>query len=303
MNHIATHRTTRAHGWIVGAPRRRAATVRIFCLPYAGGTASAFGRWPAALLGHVEVCPIELPGRQTRWHDNPFTHAGPLVDALAAALAGEFDIPYALFGHSMGSLLAFELARELRRRGVGEPRVLFVSGGPAPQLPRAHPSIHDQPDTAVVAKLRTLGGLPDEIYESPELLELLMPTIRADFSVGETYEYRVEPPLTCPIVAFANRRPSGTARTRWIRGENRRRGTSPSTCCPAAISSSRTRRPGCSRRSASHWHSPGVAGREARAPWRARFGTFSSADEDRPPVAGGRSAVRSRSAVTRSRTE
>jgi surfactin synthase thioesterase subunit len=103
----------------------------------------------------------------------------------------------------MGALLAFELARALRRRGADEPRVLFVSGGPAPQLPRRLPLIHAQPDDVVVARLRDLGAVPEDVYAEPELLDLLMPTIRADFSVVETYTYRPEPPLGCPVVAFA----------------------------------------------------------------------------------------------------
>ncbi|WP_371588627.1 thioesterase II family protein [Streptomyces virginiae] len=187
----------------MGAPRRTAPAIRLFCLPYAGGAASAYAQWPGPFAGDVEICPIELPGRQTRWHDPAFTRIEPLIDALATAIAGELDVPYALFGHSMGSLLAFELARALRRRGFGEPRALFVSGGPAPQLRREQSWVHDQPDQIVVAKLRSLGGLPEEVLAQPELLELLMPTIRADFSVCETYEYRPEPPLTCLIVAFA----------------------------------------------------------------------------------------------------
>ncbi|MEW2384384.1 alpha/beta fold hydrolase [Micromonospora sp. NPDC047707] len=204
MNPTATPRARRAHDWIVGAPRRGGPpTVRLFCLPYAGGGSSAYAGWQEALGGAVDVCPVELPGRQTRWRDPAYTRVGPLVEALASALTGELDVPYALFGHSMGGLVAFELARELRRRGAGLPRVLFVAGALAPQLRRAAPDIHDQPDRLVVERLRRLGGLDEEIVAEPELLELLLPTIRADFSICETYEHRPEPPLPCPVVAFA----------------------------------------------------------------------------------------------------
>ncbi|MEU4086739.1 thioesterase II family protein [Streptomyces aureus] len=203
MNRTATPRATRAHGWIVGTRRPAAPSVRLFCLPYAGGGASTYAAWPALFPDDVEVCPVELPGRLTRWSENAFEQAEPLVEALATALAGELDVPYAIFGHSMGSLLAFELVRALRRRGADEPRVLFVSGGPAPQLRRRLQQIHDQPDDVVVARLRELGAVPEDVYAEPELLELLMPTIRADFSVVETYAHTPEPPLTCPVVAFA----------------------------------------------------------------------------------------------------
>ena len=195
-----------ARGWLVdpGPPAAPAApAVRLFCLPFAGGGASTYAAWPALFPDGVEVCPVELPGRLTRWSEKPFDRAEPLVEALATALAGELDGPYALFGHSMGALLAFELARTLRRRGAAEPQVLFVSGGPAPHLPRRWEQIHDQPDDVVVARLRDLGAVPEDVYAEPELLELLMPTIRADFSVVETHVHRPEPPLGCPVVAFA----------------------------------------------------------------------------------------------------
>ncbi|MFX0592793.1 thioesterase II family protein [Melissospora conviva] len=196
--------TPRAAGWLAGGPRRAAApAVRLFCLPYAGGGSSAYGGWQQLLGAAVEVCPVELPGRQSRWHDPAYSRVRPLVESLASALAAELDVPYALFGHSMGSLVAFELARELRRRGVPPPRILFAAGGPAPDLRRLSPDIHDRPDAVVVDRLRRLGNLDEEIAAESELLELLLPAIRADFSVCETYRYAPEPPLDCPIVAFA----------------------------------------------------------------------------------------------------
>ena len=135
----------RADGWIVGPPPARTPAVRLFCLPYVGGAASVYEPWRGAFGDDVEVCPVELPGHQTRLREPAFTHVDALVDALASALVDELDVPYALFGHSLGSLVAFELARELRRRGVGEPRALLVSGGPAPALPRVHPPVHGVP--------------------------------------------------------------------------------------------------------------------------------------------------------------
>ncbi|MGW0330808.1 thioesterase II family protein [Streptomyces sp. NPDC003011] len=206
MNETAVSRSApavRAGGWIVAPPRRTVPALRLFCLPYAAGAASVYAGWCGTLGEQIEVCPVEYPGRQTRWRESPHTRLAPLVDALSSALTGELDVPYALFGHSMGSLVAFELARELRRRGAGEPHALFVSGGRAPRLRHEQPRIHDQPDEAVTDRLRRLGGLPDEVYDEPELLDLLMPAIRADFGVCETYTYRPEAPLTCPVVAFA----------------------------------------------------------------------------------------------------
>ncbi|MEV6598633.1 alpha/beta fold hydrolase [Actinoplanes sp. NPDC051346] len=207
MNRTATLRPPRAQGWIAGTrPRRTPPAVRLFCLPWAGGSSAAYSSWTTAFPDEVEVCPIELPGRQTRWHQSPIERVDPLVNALATALSGELGGRWALFGHSMGALVAFELVRTLRRRGEGEPETLFVSAGAAPQLPRALPAIHDQPDSIVREKLVELGGVPAEVSDNPELMELLMPVIRADFSVCETYGYRPEPPLRCPIVAFSGER-------------------------------------------------------------------------------------------------
>jgi len=192
----------RAGGWIVGPPSPHAPAVRLFCLPYVGGAASVYESWRGALGGDVEVCPVELPGHQTRLREKAFSDLDALVNALASAITDELDVPYALFGHSLGSLVAFELARELRRRGADEPRALFVSGGPAPRLAREHPPVHDASDAEVVARLRLLGGLPDEVLAEPGLLRRFLPTIRADFAVFETYAFTPERPLSCPVVAF-----------------------------------------------------------------------------------------------------
>lgn len=196
-----------AGGWISRgpAPRPQAPVLRLFCLPYAGGAASAYLPWIEALEGRIEVCPIEPPGRQTRLREPAFTRLDPLVDALATALLPEIDVPYALFGHSMGALLGFELARELRQRGGAEPRMLFVSGSAGPRLPRERATLHDVPEEQLIDRLRDLGGLPEDILAEPELLRHFTPTIRADFEVCETYVYRSQPLLGCPVVAFAGR--------------------------------------------------------------------------------------------------
>lgn len=195
----------RADGWIVGRPSSSSPPVRLFCLPYAGGAASVYESWHGAFGDDVEVCAIELPGRQARMAEPAFTRLDALVEALATAIGDELDVPYALFGHSLGSLIAFELARELRRRGAGEPCALFLSGCPSPRRPRDLPPLHDAPDAQVFTWLRTLGGLPDEVTEEPDLLEFFLPTIRADFALLETYEYEPDRPLAAPVVALAGR--------------------------------------------------------------------------------------------------
>jgi len=181
-------------------PRAR---VRLFCLPYAGGGASTFRRWQEALPQTVEVCPVQIPGRETRFREPPFTRLADLAEALGDGLSDYLDLPFALFGHSMGALVAFELARQLRRECHQEPLHLFVSGCAAPHLPREdHQPIHDLPEPAFRREIARLNGTPAAVLENDELMQMMLPILRADFAVCETYTYAEGPPLTCPISAF-----------------------------------------------------------------------------------------------------
>jgi len=187
--------------WFWARRPRPAAAIRLVCLPYAGGGASEYRGWDHLAPHHVEVCPVELPGHGIRMGEAPFIRLQPLVGALADALEPLLDRPCAFFGHSMGGLVAFELARLLRRRGWPEPCHLFISAAPAPT--RCHePAMHDVPDAEMRARLKTLNGTPRAILEDDELMTLALPVIRADFSVLETYEYYEEPPLDVPITVF-----------------------------------------------------------------------------------------------------
>ncbi len=176
--------------------------VRLFCLPYAGGGATVFRGWSAALPADVEVCPIQLPGREQRFREQPITNIATMVDVLASALEGHLDIPFAFFGHSMGASIAYETARRLLTTCSRAPRVLLISGRQAPHLPPVRPPIHHLPDDAFVEKIRELNGTPSEVLEHPELLQFLMPQLRADFKLAETYRELDGPRLTCPVVAF-----------------------------------------------------------------------------------------------------
>ena len=160
----------------------------------------------------VEICAVQLPGRGSRMHEPPFTAISTLVTALAQALASYVDIPMAFFGHSMGGIIAFELARYLRRkRNLGVVH-LFVSGSRAPQVEIEEPRTYDLPKPEFLETLRTLNGTPKEVLDHPELLELMMPLLRADFAVCETYDYSPEPPLDCPITAFGGMKDSEVTR-------------------------------------------------------------------------------------------
>ncbi len=186
-------------------PFRRAiaaARIRLICLPFAGGGASAFRGWADGLPLTIEVCAVQPAGRETRFREAPFTQFGPLVADLADALTPLLDLPIALYGHSMGALTAFELARELRRRGSAPPAWLVVSGRVAPDVPLRNTPLHKLPDPEFRAELKNLNGTPPAVLESEELMSLLLPLLRADFTAHETYKYTNEPPLDCPILAL-----------------------------------------------------------------------------------------------------
>ncbi|NTF35006.1 thioesterase II family protein [Rhizobium skierniewicense] len=191
--------------WITPMPSADRALVRLFCLPYAGGNAALYRDWPKWLGPKVDVCPLHLPGRGRRFREKPLYRVSDIADQAAEALLQHLDRPYALFGHSMGASVAFEIARRLRRHGAPEPGCLFVSGRSAPHLPKEGDNIHALPDDAFIDAVMRLNGSPPEVLKHPDLIDLILPTLRADFEAVETYHLTPEPPLTCPIVALGGR--------------------------------------------------------------------------------------------------
>jgi medium-chain acyl-[acyl-carrier-protein] hydrolase len=194
-----THAPSR---WLAFHRTNPAAKLRLFCFPYAGGGAALFQPWAKSLPRTVEVCPVQPPGRGDRLREPAFTSLGPLVQAVAEGLLPYLNKPFAFFGHSMGTLISFELARLLRREGRAQPAHLFLSGSNAPQLPSMNRPIYNLPEPELVAELRRLNGTPQEVLEHPELMQLMLPIIRADMAVCQTYSYAAEPPLDCSVSAF-----------------------------------------------------------------------------------------------------
>ena len=190
--------------WLLRSPADL--PVRLFCFSHAGAGASTFGAWagPLARAG-VDVCPVQLPGRENRFREPPHHRLEPLLEALGSALFRHLDRPYALFGHSLGALLAYELARVLSAVGL-RPERLLVSGRIAPQLRDTRPAMHGLSDTELVAGLRELGGIPDALLDNRELLAMQLPTLRADLAVNETYRHVAGPPLEVPVTAFGGDR-------------------------------------------------------------------------------------------------
>ena len=176
--------------------------MRLFCFCYAGGTAAIFRSWPRELPREIEVCAVQYPGRGSRM-------AEPLCDDIVALmnicydeLQSLLDKPYAFFGHSMGALVSYEFARRLQREGRVGPAQLFVSGCMAPDLKITDEPTYNLPEPEFIAELRRLQGTPAGVLDNSELMQLMMPILRADFKASQTYEYVAGPPLQCPISAF-----------------------------------------------------------------------------------------------------
>ena len=178
--------------------------MRLFCLPYAGGGATAFRSWVAKLPAVVQLCPVQLPGREMRLSETLCTRLNPLVDAMDRELRPWLDIPYAVFGHSMGALLAFEWVRKLQRDGTSLPTWLFLSGRRAPDMPGDAVLPDSLSDREFVEELtRRYNGIPQEFLENDALMEVFLPILRADISVVESYRFQEGEPLDCPITVFA----------------------------------------------------------------------------------------------------
>jgi len=187
--------------WLDRGALARPARVRLFTFPFAGGGTSVYRSWSAALPPEVAVCPVRLPGREARIHEPAPRDLVALARAAGDALRPHLDVPFALFGHSMGALLAFELARGLLRRGDPAPRILYASGCAAPHVGTAD-AVSALSDHDFIAHLRKLGATPVEVLASAELLELFLPTLRADFVACERYAYAAGPPLRCRLIAI-----------------------------------------------------------------------------------------------------
>lgn len=176
--------------------------LRLFCLPYAGGSSQFYRFWKNHLSRKIELCPIELPGRGSRLGEAPITDLSTLVQEVAIGLYPYLDRPFAFFGHSMGALLSFELTRLLRQQGYPSPEHLFISGYRAPHLRLDDTLIHNLPESEFIEEVRRLGGTPEAVLADTELRELVFPALRADFAAMETYTYRPSTSLVCPITVF-----------------------------------------------------------------------------------------------------
>ena len=194
---------TAANGdhWVV-LPKTTSGRPRLFCFPYSGASASIFFPWVSLLASTCDVCAVQYPGRGIRLAEPPLTDLRTLVSSAAIGLQPYLNRPFAFFGHSLGALLAFELARTLRREYGLQPLHLFVSGHHAPHLSYVSPLMYDLPETDFIERLKQMNGMSSEFWESAELVRMMMPILRADFTACETYSHHSEDPLDCPITAL-----------------------------------------------------------------------------------------------------
>jgi surfactin synthase thioesterase subunit len=189
--------------WIVAAKPRPNAVARLFCFSHAGAGGAAYRGWADAAPAELEVCTVQLPGRENRLRETPFTSLPDLSSVLSDAIQSSGALPFAFFGHSLGAIVAFETARRLRDEGLAGPKVLFVSASRAPQLPWPHSPVRDMSDLDLLHEVnRRYESVPDVILGDAELRELLTPALRADMTLVETYQHETGAPFEFPIFAF-----------------------------------------------------------------------------------------------------
>ena len=192
-----------ADHWVSCPKPNPEARLRLFFFPFAGAGSTSYNAWTRLFSSEIELYLVHLPGRDKRINESPFLQVPPLVEPLAQALVRYLDRPFSFFGHSMGSLVSFEVTRQLRRQFALLPAHLFVSARLAPHLHDSRPKLHPLPEGEFLAATeKRYGALPQVVLEDPELLKLFLSIVRADLTLIEEYQYTEESPLACPISAF-----------------------------------------------------------------------------------------------------
>lgn len=180
------------------------AKLRLFLFPYSGGGIQIFRMWNTQLSDSIELCRVQLPGRDYRLSEALYTDIEALAEAIVIDMSPLLDLPFVLFGHSLGAQLSFEVARELRRRKLNLPELLLVSARRAPHLEDALPPVHHLPEQDMLDELQNrYGGIPSAVMENKELRAIYAPILRADLTMIEKAIYRDEPPLNIPISAYS----------------------------------------------------------------------------------------------------
>lgn len=201
--------------WFTCPQANPGAETRLFLFPYAGGGPAVFNQWVSGIPNTVEALIAHYPGRGSRHQEAPIKQITTLVENLFLAIQPLLDKPCAFFGHSLGGMVAFELAHHLRYHGLPQPQILFISACGVPHLSDPHPPIHALPDSDFLKSLQQLKSIPSELLDQPEVMQLLLPIVRADFKAIENHVHSpVELPLDVPIVAFGGLDDSRVSRER-----------------------------------------------------------------------------------------
>nr|ACH88364.1 predicted thioesterase [Karenia brevis] len=210
--------------WISACQARPEATLRLICFPYAGANASVFRPWASHFPESIELHAVRLARRTAKTEPRVDDRLSAVVQELSHAIQHDIPGPFAFFGHSLGALLAFEIARDMNHRHIPGPLCLFLSGRRAPQLPPDSSPIHDLPTNAFLRELKDLNGTPPEILENAELMEVFLPILRSEIRLAETHVHRSSAPLTCPITVFGGKQDDAISRNALVAWRENTRG-------------------------------------------------------------------------------
>lgn len=198
---VKVNEVTMKNQWFITG-QAESAYARLICFPYAGGGAGVYQSWQKYLPEQLDLCRCLLPGREMRLSEAPISSLSELIAELEVHILPLLNKPTVFFGHSMGALIAFELCLALQKKGHALPNALVLSARRPPHLPNIRPNIHHLSDDDFLDAIQKLGGMPDEVIREKELLELVMPVIRADFCMLENYSYSEQSKVDCPIIAI-----------------------------------------------------------------------------------------------------
>ncbi|MBC2578803.1 thioesterase II family protein [Clostridium sp. DJ247] len=163
--------------------------VKLFCIPHAGGSAAVYSKWKKYINPSIEICPIELAGRGKRFNENLYNNINEIVEDIYEIIKNNLQTDYAFFGHSMGSLIAYELTYHIMKLKNKSPKHIFFSGKKAPHIMYKNRLIHTLSDIEFKNRILEFSGTPKEVFENRDMLNIFAPILRADLGIFETYKY------------------------------------------------------------------------------------------------------------------
>ncbi len=188
--------------WFLRTSSKTSAKFRLFCLPYAGGDSSIYTPWVNQIPDFIELLPIQLPGRSIRIQEPAISSMTELVDQIYLSMLPLLDKPYMLLGHSLGGRVGFELLHKINKTNAPPPKHFIASGSKAPHLPRTNNITYNLPDEEFIEELRKLNGTPSEVINNRELMEFLLPMLKADFCISDNHVTKQKTLLDCSISVF-----------------------------------------------------------------------------------------------------